>query len=216
MKNADQKIIDLTRVISDGDSGVQLDTAKTLAKDGWNAKTLHLYSHSGSHMDAPVHFEVNEQTIDTIAVSRFIGKAWLVDMGEVESRHLISVADLGDVAAKVSSGDSLLLKTGWSNYFGKSKFRDELPRISKELALWCGEKKINMLGVEPPSVADVNNMAEVTEIHEILMRNDVIIIEGLVNLEQITSEFVKLIALPLKVKDGDGAPARVIAMEDSK
>ena len=213
IKSAQNKIIDLTRVISHGDSGVEFSTAKTIDVDGWNAKTLHLYSHSGTHMDAPIHFNVNEQTIDIINVNRFMGKAWLVDLSAVTSSHLITVSDLGTVADSLKEGDSLLLKTGWNAFFGTPKYRDELPRISKELALWCGEKKVNMLGVEPPSVADVNNIEEVTEIHQILMKNDIVIIEGLVNLEQIKSNVVTLIALPLKVKDGDGAPARVLAIE---
>ena len=71
-----------------------------------------------------------------------------------------------------------------------------------------------MLGVEPPSVADVNNLEEVTEIHRILLDGDVIIIEGLTNLRQIRRDQVVLIALPLKVEGGDGAPARVIALEE--
>ena len=170
-KSHNQNIIDLTRVIAHGDSGVEFSTAKTLNEDGWNAKTLHLYSHSGTHMDAPVHFEVNEQTIDTISVNRFIGKAWLVDLSFVIPKHEITIEDLGLVAKKIKEGDSLLIRTGWNAFFGTQKYRDELPRISKELAIWCGEKKINMIGVEPPSVADVNNIKAVTEIHQILMKN---------------------------------------------
>lgn len=209
-----KKIIDLTREISPSDPGVDFDVCKTLNVDGWNAKTLHLYSHSGTHMDAPFHFEVNEQTIDEISVNRFMGKAWVVDLSVIKPKHLITITDIGIIAERFTAGDSLLFKTGWSSYFGKPKYRDELPRISKELANWCGEKKVNMLGVEPPSVADVNNITEVTEIHQILMKNDIIIIEGLVNLEQIQSDSVTLIALPLKIKKGDGAPARVIAIEE--
>ena len=215
MQDTHQKqIIDLTRVISDGDSGVQLSTVKTVKDDGWNAKTLQLYSHSGTHMDAPFHFEVNEQTIDVIPVNRFIGKAWVIDLSPIASSHLITINDLGPLANQINEGESLLLKTGWNVHFGTAKYRDELPRISTELANWCGEKKINMIGVEPPSVADVNNIEEVTEIHHILMKNDILIIEGLVNLEQIQSNSVTLIALPLKINNGDGAPARVIAIEN--
>lgn len=208
-----KQILDLTRVISHGDSGVQLSIAKTLKEDGWNANTIQLYSHSGTHMDAPFHFEVSKQTIDVIPVNRFVGKAWLVDLSHVGPNQLISVNDLRKVAPTVEDGDSLLLKTGWNVHFGTTKYRNELPRISEELANWCGDKKINMLGVEPPSVANVNNIKEVTEIHQILMKNDIIIIEGLVNLEKIKSSFVTLIALPLKINKGDGAPARVIAIE---
>ncbi|MEL6274659.1 MAG: cyclase family protein, partial [Bacteroidota bacterium] len=84
------------------------------------------------------------------------------------------------------------------------------------LAKWCVQKKVKMLGVEPPSVADVNNLPEVTAIHHILLQGDVLIIEGLMGLQQITKEYVMLLALPLKIAGGDGAPARVIVMEDKE
>ena len=76
------------------------------------------------------------------------------------------------------------------------------------------QKSIGILGVEPPSVADVNNLEEVTKIHQILLGGDVIIVEGLCNLDLIEKPKVKLIALPLKVTNGDGAPARVIAIQE--
>jgi kynurenine formamidase len=63
-------------------------------------------------------------------------------------------------------------------------------------------------------VADVNDLPEVTRIHEILLGGNVIIIEGLTNLGNIKRELVDLIALPLKIAQGDGAPARVIALEE--
>ena len=48
--------------------GVSTEVARDLRKDGWNATTFHLYSHCGTHMDAPLHFEVNDNTIDEIVV----------------------------------------------------------------------------------------------------------------------------------------------------
>jgi kynurenine formamidase len=92
-------------------------------------------------------------------------------------------------------------------------YRDALPRISKDLAKWCVSNKVKMLGVEGPSVADVNNLPEVTKIHEILLGGNVTIIEGISNLHVLQRKQVYLIAMPLKIKGGDGAPARVIAME---
>ena len=68
--------------------------------------------------------------------------------------------------------------------------------------------------MEPPSIADVLDLDEVTKIHQILLGGDIIIVEGLTNLEALKREMVKLIALPLKIKNGDGAPARVIAIEE--
>lgn len=193
--------------------GVAIEPVKTVSEDGWNATTLHLYSHVGTHIDAPYHFEVNAQTIDTIPAARFISEAWVINLTHLKARDLITIADMEPIADKIQRGQSILLHTGWSKKLNTDAFRDELPRISRELALWLGEKGVGLLGVEPPSVADVNNIEEVTEIHTLLMKNDIIIVEGLTNLDQLTKEKVTLIALPLKVKNGDGAPARVIAIE---
>jgi kynurenine formamidase len=208
------KYIDLTLTYHAGMPGVSFDTARTLEKDGWNAKTLHLYSHAGTHMDAPLHFGVNGPTIDQILPESCIGPAWVVNLNGIAPKTQITVAHLGEVADKVQAGDSLLLKTGWSQHSQEKKYRDELPRISEALAYWCAEKKVKMLGVEPPSVADVNNLEEVTLIHKILLEAGVIIVEGLTNLEQLTQEKVTFMALPLKITGGDGAPARAIAIED--
>jgi arylformamidase len=137
----------------------------------------------------------------------------LVNLSKIEAKSLIFVKDLGDIAQKSKKDDSLLLRTDWSKRLNTEGYRNDLPRISAELAEWCVAKKVNILGVEPPSVADVNNKAEVTEIHHILLRGGIIIVEGLTNLDLIEKPHVELIALPLKIKKGDGAPCRVIAIE---
>ncbi|WP_400077560.1 cyclase family protein [Winogradskyella sp. R77965] len=208
-----KKVIDLTMSISMEMPGVDITTAKDLLIDGWNATNLHLYSHSGTHMDAPVHFGVNSVTIDQIESERFISEAWIVDLTHLENKALIGVEDMKPIKDKIKKGQSLLLKTGWSKKVNTPAYRDELPRISTELAEWLGEKQVNILGVEPPSVADVNTLDEVTSIHTILMSHDIVIVEGLTNLDMITKEKVLLIAFPIKVKNGDGAPARVLAIE---
>lgn len=185
-----------------------------MEKDGWNASTLTIYSHTGTHIDAPMHFEASEQTIDEIPVEDFVGKAFVVDVRNVGASGLITVGHLPEnVIEKFEPGDSLLLWSGWSAHINTPTYRDDLPRISEELAQWCVHKKAKMLGVEPPSVADVNNIEEVTRIHKILLGH-VIIIEGLTNMESLNSTEVQLIALPLKIGSGDGAPARVIAIEN--
>lgn len=209
-----KKYIDLTRSVSVDVQGVTMETSKTLSEDGWNATMLHLYSHSGTHIDAPVHFGVTNKSIDQFSISDFIGEAWVIRIRNVVPRYLLTIDDLGDKIEKIKPGDSLLLHTSWASRIHTEDYRNGLPRISEELARWCVDRKIKMLGVEPPSVADVNNLDEVTKIHRILFEGDVIVIEGLMNLEAISSEKVMLIALPLKIKDGDGAPARVIAIEN--
>lgn len=210
-----KKIIDLTLPINNKMGGVTITPAKILDVDGWNATTLNLYSHSGTHMDAPLHFGVNAQTIDKLPTERLISEAWVVNLTHIKPKEEILISHLDAIVDDFKAGQSIILHTGWSAKLGTAAYRDDLPRISVELANWLGEKKVNILGVEPPSVADVNNIDEVTEIHHILMKNDIIVVEGLCNLEQITVQKVTLIALPLKVEGGDGAPSRVIALQDS-
>ena len=208
-----QKLVDLTQTISLDMPGVSWETAKTLESDGWNARTLHLYSHSGTHMDAPLHFGCGQNsTIDQTELSTCLSTAWVADIDATPS-CLIGLPHIGSVAGKIKPGQSLLLRTGWSQFFGDaSVFRDQLPRISESLANWCVQNKIAVLGVEPPSVADVNNLPEVTLIHEILLGGGVTIVEGLINLDQLPIGSPVLFgALPLKVLGGDGAPCRAFA-----
>jgi len=213
------RIIDLTLPLQEPMWGVKIETSHLLEKDGWNATTLHLYSHCGTHMDAPKHFDVIGQPpiksgVDQIPLDKCTGPAWLVDLSDIKPRSLISIEDLGAVEKKIQSGDSLLIRTGWSRLVHSPIYRDDLPRISLELARFCVNKSIRMLGVEPPSVADVHNIEELTTIHRTLLAGGVIIVEGLANLEKIHKEKVTFMAFPLKIAQGDGSPVRAFAIED--
>ena len=210
-----QRVIDLTLPIKHGNPGVRIEPARRLESDGWNASTLSLYSHCGTHMDAPMHFGVGSQTIDELPVDQLMGPAWVVDVRPIEPRALIGIEHIKGIAEDIQAGDSMLICTGWSERFGGDAYRNGLPRISEELARWCVAKRIRMLGVEPPSVADVNNLDELSTIHRILFEGGVIVVEGLANLSSLTGPKVTFVALPLKIADGDGAPARAIAMEDN-
>ena len=207
-------VIDLTLSYSSRISGFSLDIAKSLTLDGWNASNLHIYSHAGTHMDAPFHFEVSDDRIDEISVERFVSMAHVVNIEITQPQQLITEIDFLSIEKRLKAGDSVILKTGWHQFVGSAKYRNELPRISESAAKWLVNKKVNMLAVEPPSVADVNNLAEVTLIHKILLGGNIIIVEGICNTEDITKEIVQLIALPLKILKGDGAPARVIAIQE--
>jgi arylformamidase len=205
------RLVDLTLTLRPGMPGVAVEPARTLERDGWNASTFSLYSHCGTHMDAPLHFGVSDETIDQLDVTRCVGLAWVADLTPIEPRALIDVQNLGDIATRLQPGESLLLRTDWSRRVGDASWRDELPRVSDALAHWCVRYGVRMLGVEPPSVADVNNLEEVTRIHRILLGGGVTIIEGLSGLDRLRSRRVRLIALPLKIAGADGAPARVVA-----
>ncbi len=206
--------IDLTLPLTPGQRGVAMEPKNTVARDGWNASTWHLYSHAGTHMDSQFHFGAGPETIDTKPLSLCMGPAWIVQLVPTAPRALLTVADLGPVAASFLPGDSLILRTDWHKHAADpALYRDGLPRISEELAHWCVAHRVKILGVEPPSIADVNNLPEVTRIHHILLGGGVTIVEGLAHLDQLTQPRVFFHALPLKLAGGDGCPVRAFAYD---
>ncbi|MGF1636128.1 MAG: cyclase family protein [Cyclobacteriaceae bacterium] len=206
-------IVDLTRTYDNAMPGFQTTPAKTLQNDGWNAAQLNIYSHAGTHMDAPLHFGVSESSIDEYPPNRFIVGCYVVSITITQPSQLLGIESVQFLKGRLRPGQGILFRTGWSKKYGSSEYRDALPRISDELADWLVENEVAFIGVEPPSVADVNNIEEVTRIHRKLLNGDIIIVEGLTNLESLKVEFLQVIALPLKIFNGDGAPARVLAIQ---
>ncbi len=205
---------DLTHTLDEKIAGFSEKTARTLSIDGWNAKTLTIYSHAGTHIDSPFHFGVTNHTIDKYHPNELMGKALIIDVIIQRSKQLIDLNDVIEQLNNFKEGDSLIIRTNWSKKYDQPEFKSDLPRISEKFALWCVKHHVKLLGVEPLSVADVENITEVTKIHQILLGGNVIIIEGLKNLDVICSKQVFLMAMPLKIKNGDGAPARIIAFEE--
>jgi arylformamidase len=210
-----QRIIDVSMTLQEPMRGYGKSVAKTIEKDGWNASTLEIYSHAGTHMDAPLHFDVNENGIDDIAADRFICQCHILRLAPADSKMLITIDNLGSIRDHIKPGEGIIFHTGWSKFKDDpSIYRDKLPRISQELAQWISDQKVNIVGVEPPSIADVNNLDELQTVHRILLEGDVLILEGLCNLEAVKKDYVKLIALPLKIGQGDGAPVRALIIEE--
>jgi len=208
------RIIDLTLTLRPGMRGFETEPKFLYERDGWNASTLHLYSHCGTHMDAQVHFQAGPETIDQHTPQRCMGRAWLINLAGIAPKALIEISSLGDVEKRLQPGDSLLLRTDWSQHVDNPAiYRDDLPRISDALAHWCVEKKVKLLGVEPPSIADVANLPEVTRIHKILLGGAVTIVEGLCHLDRLTGPKIFFVALPLRIAQGDGCPCRAFAVD---
>ena len=207
------RIIDLTLPIDERMPGVDITPARRLEDDGWNATTLSLYSHCGTHMDAPRHFLPAGRTLDQQKLQVVVGPATVVNVAPASPRQLLQVDDLAALEKEVQPGCRLLFRTDWHWRYGTPEYRNELPRISLELAQWLVDRRVGLIGVEPPSVADVNNMQELTEVHQTLFRGDVVIVEGLAHLDQIQATTVEFVALPMKITGGDGSPVRAIAIE---
>ena len=210
-----RRITDLTLTLYDGIRGLETEPKTTAAAEGYNTTTLHLYSHAGTHMDAPLHFVEGGSTIDRVDLGVCIGPAEVVDLSYKEPNSQIFVEDLAPQAHRIGAGTRLLLRTDWHKRAELDDYRSHMPRIAPELAVWLVERGVALVGVEPPSVASVRKGmgAELTLVHQTLLEGGVVIVEGLAHLDRL-GERVELIVLPLKIRSCDGSPVRAVAVEE--
>jgi len=208
-----QKLIDLTLTFADGKRGVSFDRELTLAEDGFNTTTLHIYSHALTHMDSPKHFLEDGYTMEQMNLEKCMGMAEVIDLSHKAPDSLILVEDVISHAERIHEGTRLLLRTDWDSHADIEDYRNQFPRISPELAEWLVERGISLLGVETPSVASLaqENYEELRDVHRTLLSADVVIIESLCNL-RLLPEQVTFIAFPLKLEDCDGSPVRAVAL----
>ncbi|RMF99806.1 MAG: cyclase family protein [Planctomycetota bacterium] len=155
-------------------------------------------------------------SIESIPPETCIGKAVLVDLTPIAPKERIGPERLAAVADRIEPGSRVILRTDWYRRAGSPEYRDALPRVSRELADWFADRKIALLGVEPPSVADVHNIEEVTAVHQVLLGAGIVIVEGLAHLDEIPGDTFELIVLPLRIPDGDGSPVRALAVVDEE
>ena len=205
-----QRIIDLSTPLYDGIRGLTTEPDTSIEVEGYNTMMLHLYSHTGTHMDAPKHFVAGGGAIDQVNLQACVGTARVIDVTAVEANGVICIADLGAAAARIGAGSRVLLRTDWHRHVDADDFRSHMLRVSLQ-------RQVALLGMEQPSVASVRpeNRQELTDVHRALLQGGVVIVEGLCNLDQLKQEQVQFVALPLRLRDCDGSPVRAIAIEKS-
>lgn len=170
--------------------------------DSSNVSELKFGSHCGTHIDAPYHFEENGIKIDQIPLDYLIGNATVFDIKNKEKIDLDEVKLL-----QLKGVKRVIFKTINSTYWKLSEFKKDFIYITKEAAQYLVDNEVKLIGIDYLSVEKFESTYADT--HRILLRKDVVIIEGL-DLSNIKAGNYELIALPLKIKDGDGSPARVI------
>jgi arylformamidase len=191
-----------------GDPPIELKQISKISQ-GDHANVSHISTpvHIATHVDAPDHFLGNGITVDEIALELLIGPALVV---EVPNTPLIVADDLANL--QIPGGTKrILFKTANSEFWKESKhsFQEGFIALGSDAAKILVEMGVQVIGVDYLSVAAFNDPVPT---HKILLEAGILIIEGL-DLSKISPGTYKLYCLPLKIKDCDGAPARVL-LED--
>lgn len=233
------KIIDLTHTFSRETiywvtaKEFELDTVAYGDTDNgyfYSANNFTTAEHGGTHIDAPIHFAKNAQTVDEIPLEKLIGPAIKIDISEKALKnpdYLISVEDFTDwesTNGEIPEGSIVLLETGFATYYpDKIKYlgTDErgpdavaklhFPGLSPDAAKWLvANRNLHAIGLDTPSID--YGQSQLFESHVILLSKNIPAFENVMNLDKLPVKGFSVIALPMKIKGGSGGPLRIVAI----
>lgn len=197
----------------------------------YTANNFSTAEHGGTHIDAPIHFAKGGLTVDQLELSSLIGQGIKIDVSEKalqERDYLISKEDLMEWETlhkkQIPDGSIVLLETGYSkfypdaiNYMGTDQRGPDaisllhFPGLSEEAARWLVEnRQIKAIGIDTPSID--YGQSKLFKSHVVLMSNNIPAFENLTNLNKLPEDSFEVLALPMKIKGGSGAPLRAIAL----
>lgn len=191
-----------------GDPRVIVEPTSRISRgDTTNMTRLDMGSHTGTHIDAPLHFEPDGSTVDRLPLDVLIGRARLVelDVKEKIARRDLEALDLSGVTRLLfRTANTLLWRLPAS---GRSTFRKDYIYVAPDAADYIVEHGIRLVGVDYLSVEKYGGPDHAT--HHRLLRAGVVVLEG-IDPHGVPPGDYDLIALPLRVEGCDGAPTRVI------
>lgn len=202
-------LIDVSRSISPstavwpGDQEVEWNWTARLEEEGAsvNLGALTLSTHTGTHVDAPLHVLENGKTCDELPLSAFVGCADLIEIGDADAVRPEHVADISSPRVLVKTGASQLPDDEWPS---------RVPALKPATVDTLAENGVVLFGTDAPSIDPLDS----TDLpgHRALMAAGIVNVEGLCFRGVETGTYY-LMALPLKLQGGDAAPVRAVLSE---
>ncbi|MCM1991488.1 cyclase family protein [Oceanirhabdus seepicola] len=216
-----KKVYDLTYTIHEemavypGTEKPIIHEANTIEKDGFEEKKITMYSHTGTHMDSPAHMVQGGKHLEEFDSSKFIGKATLIRMkkecGKITKEEVIEYFNTNKFSKEFDCIEFVVLHTGWGKHWGSEKYFEDFPTLSLEAVKWIKNKFKNIKGIGVDTISVDSMGSNKFENHHELLKDDIVIIENIANLNNIEEKIFTFMCLPLKFENSDGAPVRAIA-----
>ncbi|MGC3988541.1 MAG: cyclase family protein [Chthoniobacteraceae bacterium] len=217
------RIFDLSQPVFDGcpncpaHPSPQAPVTADHPADGWRMEMLHLASHTGTHLDAPLHKLAEGKAIDAFPLEAFLGPVAIADLTWVPAGHSITAEDLARALPPLESHEPriVLLNTGWGLKRAKTEeWLYHSPFLSPEGAEWLVTQKVKGVGIDHFSIGGTRD-PDNTKTHEILLGAQIWIIEELCFREgwQSAAEGALFQALPLYLPGFSGAPVRAVLLQ---
>ncbi len=206
------RIIDITRPVFEnmtvwpGDGGVLIErTGSINGEDVANTSRISIGVHTGTHVDAPLHFIDGGKSIDQLDINLITGTVTVIDTGNERriTRRLISDILADDCKA-------VFFKTLYSNIPLTGSFDTDYPDLEPDAAEFLTETGVRVVGIDTLSVERYDSRG--FTVHKTLLSREVLIVEGLC-LKGVTAGKYEYICMPMLIKGSDGAPARVVLIQ---
>jgi kynurenine formamidase len=175
----------------------------------YNITQLVMSTHLGTHLDAPFHFFDEGKTVEQLDLSRCFGPAWVLDFSDKKAKDEITRADLAKHEEKIAKGARIIIRTGWDKVFPDDKYFSDCPGIVPDACKYLAEREIATVAMDMPTILG----SEYVDVHHTLLGKEILVVEGLANLDKLGDERVLFSALPLRIKGRDGSPCRAVAVE---
>lgn len=215
------KILDLTFDMEVGmptcgtpwHENVKIEHIGKLNVVGRNTHSITMGSHTGTHMDAPLHFIDGARSIESTPLDILCGDITVVDLTHIKQGGVVTL----DEVKKMDITERMLFRFDWWKNWKTHNYYKGFPYFEVEAVEYLLEKGVKMMAMDTPSPDDGSgiNALDDSPNHKLLLKNDVIVVEYLTNTDMIDlSKKHKIVALPLKIKGSDGSPSRVILFEE--
>lgn len=183
-------------------------TQQIEADDPANVSVLSLSTHTGTHIDPPLHVLEDGIPVDRMPPEVGLGPAHVVGIDDLDAIRAEHVDALPDDAERV------LFKTDNSmRCWTHDGFVEDYVHLTEDAATGLADRGMRLVGIDYLSVGAYGDPGNLAAVHEALLSNDVWILEGL-DLREVEPGPVELACLPLRIEDGDGAPARALVRPD--
>lgn len=177
-------------------------------------RKLVLGTHTGTHIDAPRHFIPDGATVDQIPLEQINGTAQLLDFSDVPARSGID-SKMVEKALDGRECERVLFRFDGCKRLGSMSYYNDQPWLTEDAASWLVDNGCRLIGLDvamPDNPENGRSSDNDSPNHKILLGNGTIILEYLTNLAEIGAETFELVVAPLKIREGDGAPARCFAI----
>lgn len=198
-----------------GDPTVRLSVHSTVAEHGFNLLRVEMGSQTGTHVDAPYHFEQDAPRIDEVALSTFVGPGVVADVRDAAgAREPITWAALAPYADALRPGAILLLHTGWSRHFGTDRYFDH-PYLDASACRRVLDLGVRVIGIDAINLDETPDDAHPGvgyPVHHLIASAGGVIVENLRDLGAVDFPSPLVSVLPIALEHADGAPVRAVAM----